>query len=190
MKQFFAKRFQDIRTYSDNVLIKKSQNGDKEAFGKIYMKYLDPIYRYIYFRVNQNRQEAEDLTELVFFKALERVDKYKENGHSFRAWLYTIARNTVVDHWRRGSNTSILSIDVENGEKTPEENLIFEEENKDLLEAVDQLNEEQRQLVVMKFIEGLENKEIAEILNKREDAIRAMQYRALKQLRKIMEASK
>lgn len=190
MKQFIAKRFQDIRSYSDNVLIKKSQNGDKEAFGKIYMKYLDPIYRYIYFRVNQNRQEAEDLTELVFFKALERVDKYQENGHSFRAWLYTIARNTVVDHWRRGAGTSSLTIDVANGDRTPEESLIFDEENKDLLEAIDQLNEEQRQLVVLKFIEGVSNREIAAILNKKEDAVRAMQYRALKQLRKIMEVRK
>jgi len=175
-----------LTALSDRWLVHKAKRGDKEAFGKLYRKYLGTIYRYIFFRVNQDRPQAEDLTEMVFFKSWEKLDKFNEHGPGFRAWIYTIAHNLVIDYYRESKLQVELNEAIPDESQNIEEKVFQDLENKNLMEAIKQLSEEQREVIIMKFIERLSNKEISRILNKNEVAIRALQYRALKNLKQIL----
>lgn len=174
---------------SDQALLTRSRQGDREAFGELYSKYLDAIYRYIFFRVNQNREEAEDLTEIVFFKAWEHIKKYHANGKTLKAWLYTIAHNSVIDHWRKRKRFLKLDEAMADPRLDLESALVRNGVNEKLLQAVDMLTDDQKQVVILKFIEGVDNKQLVGILNKKEDAIRALQHRALKRLRSLLESN-
>ena len=178
--------FNKLKHGNESVLVKKSKEGDRDAFGELYMKYLDPIYRYIFFRVNQNREEAEDLAEIVFFKAWEHIKRYHANGKTIKPWLYTIAHNTIIDHWRRNRRYTRLDPSIEDPNGDFERALSNRGDNEKLFEAVNKLTDGQKQVIILKFIEGLSNKELETILNKRPDAVRALQSRALKQLRKLL----
>ena len=175
-----------LNSLSDKLLVHKAKRDDKEAFGKLYLNHLDSIYRYIFFRVNQEREQAEDLTEIVFFKAWEKLDNFDEDGVGFRAWIYKIAHNLVIDHYRDNKKRVELNDSIPDESQNVEEKVLKDLESKNLLKAIEQLSEEQREVITMKFIEGLSNKEISKVLNKHEDAIRALQYRALKVLKQIL----
>ena len=168
-------------------MIKRVKRGDRDAFGKLYLKYLDAIYRYIYFRVNQDQVVAEDLTETVFFKAWENVKNFKENSGTFKAWLYMIAQNTVIDHYRKPQKTVQSDENFIHETDNIEEKLMNEYEIKNLNQALSYLTDEQREVIILKYIEEASNEEIGKILNKKEDAVRAMQHRALEKLRKILK---
>lgn len=175
-----------LKAFADKLLVFKAKGGDKEAFGKLYLKHLDSIYRYIFFRVNQDREQAEDLTETVFFKAWEKLDSFDEQGIGFRAWIYKIAHNLVIDHYRDSKHKVEFSEAIPDESQNVEEKVFQESESKNLLKAIKQLSEEQREIITMKFIEGMSNREICKIINKSENAVRALQYRALKTLRGIL----
>lgn len=175
-----------FKVISDRILVRKAKRGNRQAFGTLYLRHLDSIYRYIFFRINQDSQEAEDLTEIVFFNAWEKLDYFDEDGVGFRAWIYKIAHNLVIDHYRFSKKRVELSETITDENQNIEEKVIQNLESKNLLKAIDKISEEQREVITMKFIEGFSNKEIGRFLNKNEDAIRALQYRALKNLRKIL----
>lgn len=170
----------------DKKLIKQSKKGNREAFGNLYLKYLPGIYRYFYFRVGQNREVAEDLAEEVFFKAWEAWSSYQEKGLRFSAWLYRIAHNLLVDSYRSGKVTVKLD-ETFSVEDTNLERIVVEEERTVLFRAMQSLSDDQKQVILLKFVEGFENSEISQITGKREDAIRALQHRALEKLREILE---
>jgi RNA polymerase sigma-70 factor, ECF subfamily len=162
---------------------------DQEAFGALYDAYLDRVYRYLYFRTN-HREEAEDLTEQVFLKAWESIPRFRWQGRPFIAWLYRLAHNLLVDHHRARRPT--MSI---NSEERPID-LMSDAAATDLGRSLDanllagalsELTADQQQVITLKFIDGLENVDIADILDKREGAIRALQLRALLSLRRILE---
>jgi len=153
-----------------------------------YEKYIAPIFRFIYFKI-KNYQEAEDLTQTVFLKAWKNIDKYKDEGYRFSSWLYAIARNTVIDYWKKNK---ALNIEEEILNLIPDNKNILEEiENesdfKQIINSINELSEEQEEIIILKFIEGLSNQEISKITNKKEDAIRQLQTRALKSLKDILE---
>jgi RNA polymerase sigma-70 factor (ECF subfamily) len=175
-----------IKSISDKILVRKAKRGDREAYGMLYLKHLDSIYRYIYFRVNQDRYEAEDLTEIVFFKAWDKLDYFEEDGVGFRAWIYKIAHNLVIDHYRDNKKRAELNDSIPDESQNVEEKVLKDLESKNLLKAIEQLSEEQREVITMKFIEGFSNKEIGKVLNKGDDAVRALKFRALKKLRKLL----
>jgi len=175
-----------LKSFSDKLLVHKAKRGDKEAFGKLYLKHLDSIFRYIFFRVNQDSQQAEDLTEIVFFKTWEKLESFDEQGVGFRAWIYKIAHNTVIDYYRESKQNVQLNEAIPDESQNVEEKVLQESESKNLLRAIKQLSEEQQEVITMKFIEGMSNKEISKILNKNKDAIRALQYRALKVLKQLL----
>ena len=185
MPAFFNK-FQKL-PIAEWLLVQQVKSGNKEAFGTLYSFYLDKIYRYIFFRVNQSTEIAEDLTEVSFVKAWEKIDLYKKEGGSFSSWLYTIARNTVIDHFREQNRlTSLPDEQIDDGNDTEEKMLItFELER--VQEAMKDLTVEQQEIITLKFINDMSNKEIAVFLGKNEDAIRALQYRALQELRKRLK---
>lgn len=170
-------------------LVRQAQAGDENAFARLYDAYLARIYRYVYFRVTDN-QVAEDIASQVFLKAWENLYRYRIGSSPFIAWLYRIAHNTVIDHYRTRKSTIGLE-EVEpalasSGEDL-DEKLDLQFEARDLRLALQQLTEEQQQVLILKFISGLSTPEIARQMGKRQDAIRALQMRALQALAKAME---
>jgi len=178
-----VKKFQKL-PISEWILIQKVKRGNKEAFGTLYSFYLEKIYRYIFFKVNQEIQLAEDLTEVTFLKAWEKIEQYKQEGGTFSSWIYTIARNTVIDHFREHNRLTNLQENHIDETQSMEEKIFDTIEVGRIQEAMQYLTDEQQEIITMKFINDMSNKEIAVILGKKEEAIRAMQYRGLQELRK------
>lgn len=175
-----------VRTFRDFLLIEKAKKGDKDAFGKLYSSYLDAIYRYVFFRVENDRQTAEDITEEIFLKAWRHIDQFKIGTGTVQAWLYKIASTTVIDHHRTKKQQVNMHEEIAD-ESTVEEELVRKTEQQRIISAIKTLTDEQQSVIIMKFINDLSNKEIARVLNLSNEAVRALQYRALKNLRKKLK---
>lgn len=175
----------------EHDLILKAKGGEAEAFGRLYDHYLPAIYRFILLKVGQ-REEAEDLTHHVFLKAWTSMGtSYSEQGFPFSSWLYRIARNSVIDHYRRIKPTSSIE-EEENREelinRPAVESLIDKKEaSKQIMSALKELKETEQDVVIMRFIEDLSVKETAEAVNKSEGAVKVIQHRALEKIRKILK---
>ncbi len=174
-------------------LVVRAQDGDTDAFAQIYNKYLDAVFRFIYFRVT-NRQVAEDLTAETFLRALKRIGSVTWQGRDIGAWLITIARNLVADHFKSGRyrlempTGDVLDADAEERgpEGSPEIAVVEHITNVTLLSAVQQLNPEQRECIVLRFLKGFSVAETAQAMGKNEGAIKALQYRAVRALQRLL----
>ncbi len=168
-------------------VIERARNGDVAAFGEIYDTHVDSVYRYLLYRVRQP-SDAEDLTSEVFTRAFANIHRYRWQGKSFLAWLYTIARNAVTDRRRRDRPTVELdnAYGLAAGGPTAHDRAVLGEEVDALRGAVKHLTGEQQEVLVLRFVENLSSREVAKILGKNEGAIRALQFRALGRLRKIL----
>jgi len=171
-------------------LVCAAKKGDADAFGEIYDKFVVTIYRYIYYRVSKS--EAEDLTETVFLRAWEKRKSYsKQKGNSFNSWIFRIAHNAVVDHYRANSKNEVVelteNIPLEKAGMDPVQNLENKFEQAKLTLALRKLPELQQQVVILKFVNGFENEEIAEIIEKSVGAVRVIQFRALNQLKTLLD---
>jgi len=173
-------------------LLERAASGDFEAFGEVYAIYLDRIYRYVFYQV-KDKMAAEDLTEEIFVKAWGAIRSYKGGKMSFSTWLYRIAHNHVIDYFRARrphvsldrevlSNVEILD-NVVDPEVGPEQEVERRLTQQEVLELVSSLPADQKQVIILKFIEGLDNRAIEQITGKRQGAIRVMQMRALATLR-------
>ncbi len=162
---------------------------DPEAFGILYQRYVSKIYTYIYYRTG-NQHDAEDLTAKVFHQALNHIGRYKDKGHPFSAWLYRIAHNLVANWHRDQKKRQTVALEETNlfsGEKTnPYHNTVKNEETAILLEAIQQLPPVRQQLLILKFIDGLSNAEIGEILNRSEGAVKSLYHRTLVSLKSLL----
>ncbi len=175
-------------TRPESELVDRAIVGDADAFGALYMKHLDAIYRYVYLRVH-NVPEAEDLAEQVFLKAWLAIGSYKQYGKDFIHWLYIIAHNAVVDYHRRPDSAHLpLPEDLEarSGEAAALDAIIQTEDVCALSAALSQLSEEQQQVIVLRFVEGLSHTDVARIIGKSEGACRIIQHRALLALSKLL----
>jgi len=162
---------------------------DARAFGELYDLYVERVYRYLYFRTGSH-PEAEDLTEQVFLKAWEAIGRYRWQGRPFLAWLYRLAHNAHIDHVRSQRPTTSLTNDqrpLELASNSASVELGRALDAEVIAGALAQLTVEQQQVIVMKFIEGLDNEQIAQCMDKREGAIRALQMRALMSMRRVLE---
>jgi RNA polymerase sigma-70 factor (ECF subfamily) len=163
---------------------------DPGAFGQLYERYVDRVYSYVYHRVG-NAQDAEDLTARTFYRALDKLDTYEDRGLPFSAWLFRIAHNLTANWHRDHKARNFLSLDRLWGHGTdkdaPEEQVTQQEEQAALLEAIDRLPEERRNLLHYKFGTSLSNLEIGEIMNKSESAIKSLYFRTLAALRQDLE---
>jgi RNA polymerase sigma-70 factor (ECF subfamily) len=174
-------------------LVERAQNGEVEAFGLIYDRYMDTVFRFIYFRVG-NRQLAEDLTSDTFLRALKRIGSFTWQGRDLGAWLVTIARNLVADHFKSGryrlevTTGDVLDADREDRgpEGSPESAVVDHITNVTLLTAVKQLNPEQQECIVLRFLQGFSVAETAQAMSKNEGAIKALQYRAVRALARLL----
>ncbi len=180
---------EDARARSEErALVQRSVEGDAVAFGKLYALYLDAIYKYVFYRAG-NRVEAEDLTERVFLKAWEAIGGYEDQGGHFSSWLYRIAHNVVIDYYRTRKEEPLFQSQVPppvGKEPGPEELYLRSEEAILLQRAISKLSEEQQQVVILRFVEGLTHAQVSEIVGKSEGACRVIQHRALATLSKLL----
>jgi RNA polymerase sigma-70 factor (ECF subfamily) len=174
----------------ESLLIEQARQ-DPAAFGKLYERYVDRIYAYIYHRVG-NIQEAEDLTARTFYRALDHLDSYEDRGAPFAAWLFRIAHNLVANWHRDRSRRSFLALDRLWSHSTdgnsPERLVEQDEEHSALWSAISRLPEERRSLLLFKFGSHMSNVEIGELMNKSESAIKSRYFRTLAALRQDLEA--
>jgi RNA polymerase sigma-70 factor (ECF subfamily) len=180
----------EIDPINEIELIDKAKK-DPEAFGQLYDRYVVRIYNYIYYRVS-NTDDAEDLTAKVFFKALDNIGKYRHMGLPFSAWLYRIAHNQIANFHRDRSRVKEISIDdlvlSDAGTKpSPERATQMNEEQKALLNLMNTLSPQKRDLIVLKFVHRLSNAEIGKIFGKSEGAIKSLYHRTLLELRDLVE---
>ncbi|QOC90177.1 ECF subfamily RNA polymerase sigma factor, BldN family [Micromonospora craniellae] len=175
------------------ALVERAQAGEAEAFGLIYDRYVDTVFRFVYFRVG-NRQLAEDLTSDTFLRALKRIGSFTWQGRDLGAWLVTIARNLVADHFKSGryrlevTTGDVLDADREDRgpEGSPEAAVVEHITNVALLTAVKRLNPEQQECIVLRFLQGFSVAETARAMGKNEGAIKALQYRAVRALARLL----
>jgi RNA polymerase sigma-70 factor (ECF subfamily) len=172
-------------------LVRQAQEGSADAFGELYRIYCDTVFRYIYYRVS-TRALAEDLTSETFVRALRRITTFSWQGRDFGAWLVTIARNLVADHFKSSRHRMEVStgemLDSNEVEASPEESVLEHLSNEALLDAVHRLNDQQRECVTLRFLQGLSVAETADIMGKNEGAIKTLQYRAVRTLARLLPA--
>lgn len=171
-----------------NLLIRARQR-DAAAFGLLYERHAERVYRYIAYRTVL-QDVAEDLTSEVFLNAWKTIDRYEERGHTFRAWLLRLAHNEVIDFYRTRKQDKPLPEHEARMPLLGGPDLLAElkADRADLLRAVRRLPDEWQQLVLLRFVEELSFEEIGTVLGKSSNACRQMQHRVLARLRELLTA--
>jgi RNA polymerase sigma-70 factor (ECF subfamily) len=172
----------------EHELVRRAQEGDKQAIGELYRVHVDVIYRYIWARVRDDSL-AEDLTAQVFLKALEGLPTYEPSGKPFVAWLYRIAYARIVDHWRKLERRVEVPLEetLPSREPRPEDLLEFEADWIMAMELLAQLTDDQQDVVILRFIGEMSLADVAQTVGKTVGATKALQYRALATLARLLE---
>lgn len=174
----------------EKELVERARRRDPDAFAQLYESHLPRIYRYVYYRV-RSEAEAEDIAEQVFLRAWETIERYEQRGAPFAAWLYRLAHNLVVDHYR-GHRPSVSLDDIGD---TPESGIDVSElveialDVAEVRAALALLNTEHQQVLILRFIEGLSHAQVAIVIGKSEGATRVVQHRALAALARVLQRS-
>jgi RNA polymerase sigma-70 factor (ECF subfamily) len=175
---------------SEHRLLERAKSYDVNALAEIYDHYEARIYSYIYHRVG-SQPVAQDLTSQVFLRVLEAIQHQRAWQSSFSGWLYRIAHNLVIDHYRRRDRNAVAPLDdlsmLPSHSEGPEQSAERALNAETLRNAINRLTEEQAQVVTLRFLEGLSITEVAEMMGKTEGSIKAMQYRAVSSLRRLLE---
>ena len=183
MLNFSTSQFLNPAT-DESKLISLSKQGDPEALASLYACYVERITRYVYSRVTDH-QLAEDITSRIFLKMLEKLDTYQVGQSPVIAWLYRMAHNAVIDHYRM-KRTFVSLEDLHQAEAKQEdgieEKLELQIKSQQLRAALQVLTEEQQRVLILKFIDGLSTREIARQLGKQPGSVRSLQMRALQKL--------
>lgn len=173
----------------ENKLVERAKDGKVQAFGLLYEHYLPKIYRFVLLKVS-HREEAEDLTHQVFLKAWENIEQYEFKGYSFGSWLYQIARNVTIDYYRdrtpREVSLEALAIELPS-ETDPLDGVQKKLDWSKLVKALKELKEVEREVLIMRFVDDLSIKDVADAIGKTEGAIKLIQHRAIKSLKKYFE---
>lgn len=178
----------------EKILYLRLKKKDKEAFVMVYDLYFDDIYRFIYFKVG-SKEEAEDISSSVFLKTWNYIQNNNLGEFkSLKPFLYQVARNTVIDHYRKKSELRDLSLDHENNtvdvvdeKQNPEKDFDLKKDYEGVMEGLKELKDEYREVLVMRHINELSISEIAEALDKSKGNIRVIIYRATQALREVMK---
>jgi RNA polymerase sigma-70 factor (ECF subfamily) len=172
----------------EDTLVAQAVAGDEAAFTKLYDRYFDRVYRYVYYRLGR-APDAEDVTQRVFLQAWRALGRYRQNGNSMLAWLLTIAHNESVNSQRRAKSAHYLEFDLPETrpEADPEHMAEVRFEQARVRRAVMKLKPDQQQVITMRFLENLDTRDVAAALGKSEVNVRVIQHRALERLRKLLE---
>lgn len=161
-----------------------ARDGDIDALGRLYDELVGPIYRYVAVRIRR-REDAEDLTQLVFERIVGALPRYRPSGRPFQAWAYRIARNAVIDHLRRERNHEPLDpLHERPGERGPEELSMIGEEIRELHAAITTLTADQQEALSLRFAAGLSAEEAALVMGRRAGTVRGLTFRAIASLRR------
>lgn len=175
-----------MEEWSDEAILQRASQGDIDAFGVLYERYVGRIFNYVYYRTG-SASDAEDLTARVFFRAMRHIGTYTNRGLPLSAWLYRIAHNLVANWHRDNSRRKEIPLDEAISFRTavehPESSLVDMEERERLLRVIRCLPEERQQLLILKFVDHLSNAEIAQIMGKTEGAVKSLYHRTLLSLR-------
>ena len=175
----------DTEFNEEDVLTRASQ-GDRDAFGLLYERDIDRIFNYVYYRTG-NLHDAEDLTARVFQRAMNHIQSYTDRGVPFSAWLYRIAHNLVANWHRDNSRRKEVPLEDYTQQPqralAPEARVVDNQELEDLLKAIRRLPPDRQQLLILKFVEGMSNAEVAMIMMRSEGAIKSLYHRTLMALR-------
>lgn len=176
--------------------IRAAIKGNEDAFGYLYEQFADKIYQYFFYRVH-SEQEAQDLTAQVFLNAWKAISRYHHENVPFLVWLYAIARNLLINHTKANQKRSMAVVLGEGiAEQVADQSeynnpiglLVRQADNQALARAFEKLNEEQQQVIYYRFVENWSHAELALLMKKSEGAIRALQFRALETLRRLLTA--
>ncbi len=169
-------------------LVGRAQQGDQQAFAELYEQYSPLVYRFLRRRLDGSDETVEDLTEDVFVKIYEKLDRYVERGLPFTAWLYRIAHNHLIDYLRALPRTSASSLDevadVAERETTSDYTRVLDQQS--LEPAMARLTPEQRQAVELRFLQGMSVAETARAMGRSDEAVKKLQARALANLRRYL----
>ncbi len=161
--------------------------GDAEAVGRLYDSLVGPIYRYVALRVH-SREDAEDLTQLVFERIVASLPRYRARGRPFEAWAFRIARNAVIDHVRRDRADEPLGERHDAGhDETPDRLTVRGEEIRELRKAIATLTPDQQEALALRFAAGLSAEEAAEVMGRRAGTVRGLTFRAIASLRRHLQ---
>ena len=171
------------------ALVELARGGDTEAFGQLYDHYQGPVYRFVYYRT-RSQALAEDLTSETFLRALRNMSGFRWQGKDFGAWLMTIARNLCTDHFKAGRTRLELTTDDmgvhDDATEGPENAVLASLTNEILLESLTKLPNEQRDCLIMRFLQGMSIAETAAALGRSDGAIKQLQLRGVRNLAKLM----
>ena len=170
-------------------LVHAAQQGDTTAFARLYDRYVDVVFRYVLFRVG-DRELAEDVTSETFLRALRRIGSVSYQGRDVGAWFVTIARNLVLDHVKSSRfRLEVATAEVDDSRRVefgPEQQVISKVTTAALLECVEQLGDDQRECIVLRFLQGLSVAETAAVMKRNEGAVKALQHRAVRRLAQLL----
>ena len=170
-------------------LVAAAQQGDQNAFGQLYDRYVDVVFRFVLFRVG-DRPLAEDLTSETFLRALRRISSVSYQGRDVGAWFVTIARNLVLDHVKssryRLEMTTADIADSSASDRGPEHEVVQEATAAELMRCVAQLGRDQQECIVLRFMQGLSVSETAAVMGRNEGAVKALQHRAVRRLAQLL----
>ena len=168
-------------------LVRRAKQGDQAAFAEIYTRHHDAVYAYLYYRVN-DVQVAEDLTGEVFLRLVAKMDRYTYRGRPILAWMYTIARNLLIDHQRKQAQAGMLALEDRWVTSDPSPPEVAERGlTRDcLIRSLRHLTEDQQHVILHRLIEGRSNAEVASLLGKTEGAVKSLQHRAVASLRRAV----
>jgi RNA polymerase sigma-70 factor (ECF subfamily) len=174
-------------------LVRAAQDGDARAFGELYDRYVDTVFRYVLFRVG-DRPLAEDLTSETFLRALRRISSVSYQGRDVGAWFVTIARNLVLDHVKSSRyRLEVATSDVADAHSRqagtasgPENEVVAAATNAELMKCVAKLNPDQQECIILRFMQGLSVAETAALMGRNEGAVKALQHRAVRRLAQLL----
>lgn len=177
----------DGKSETDN-LVQRAKDGDTAALTALYEEHAPRLYRYFLPRVSGRSQQAEDLTEEVFVRVLERLERYEDRGLPFGAWLFRIAHNLLIDHQRRQPKQPVVAIDECEELRGPAERQLQQAlDQHEISVTIARLTNDQRSVIQLRFIQGLSIIETAAALGKTEESVKKLQARGLMAMRRIME---
>lgn len=179
----------DQRVQLDAQLVKRAKHGDSDAFGELHDYYVDAIYNFLASRMS-DPLDAEDLTGEVFLRAWRSLKNYRQKGYPFSAYLFRIARNLLIDHYRQAQREDKDLVETEDMgsvkgvEKSPDAIIATKQEHQQLRRYLDSIREDYRDVLVLRFLSGLSPDETAKVMQRSSGAVRVLQHRALAALRK------
>jgi RNA polymerase sigma-70 factor (ECF subfamily) len=182
--------WQEVEQNTDpNLLVERAQNGDADAFGELYRLHAPAVFRFLFAHLS-DRMDAEDLTVEVFFKVWRSLPNFRQQGVPFIAYLFRIARNTLIDQYRRSKHDHQM-VPLEESvildrHQDPGEAAFSNMERQEIRNLLDQLPEDQRNVLVLRFLGGLSPNETAEVMGKSSGAVRVLQHRALASFRILL----